>query len=257
MHNAALAALGLAGEYRLYPAPPLPDGAAALTALAGDLRAGRLHGLNVTIPHKQAVLPLVDSLSETARRIGAVNTLWARSGALQGENTDAPGFLADLQARFGLPVGRALVLGAGGSARAVVYALADAGWRVCVAARRLEQAAGLAASLGGRDARACALEPGALSAEQGVDLIVNTTPLGMAPHTGVSPWPDGLPFPKSAAVYDLVYNPRETRLLADARRAGLAASGGLGMLVEQAALSLELWTGCSAPREVMYNACQG
>ena len=146
-------ALGLAGEYRLYPAEPLPDGAAALAGLAARLRDGSLHGLNVTIPHKQSVLSLVDALSPAAQAVGAANTLLMREGRLLGENTDVPGFLADLKAQFGQSLsptaGRAVVLGAGGSARAVVYALAQAGWLVSVAARRLEQAQALIIRLPG------------------------------------------------------------------------------------------------------------
>jgi shikimate dehydrogenase len=261
LHNAALAALGLAGEYLLYPAEPLPDGAAALAELAERLRAGSLHGLNVTIPHKQSVLPLVDALSPAAQAVGAANTLLMREGCLLAENTDVPGFLADLQAQFGQSLfqtaGRALVIGAGGSARAVVYALAQAGRLVSVAARRLEQAQALIAGFQGLPEDSLEAIGLDLSAWEGLaqtGLIVNTTPLGMSPNSDASPWPDGLPFPRAAAVYDLVYNPRETAFLHAARRAGLPAANGLGMLVEQAALSLELWTARPAPREVMYNA---
>ncbi len=147
LHNAALAALGLEGAYRLYPVAPLPEGQAALAELVGRLRSGELHGLNVTIPHKQAVMPLLDRLSPAARAIGAANTLVLRGGELLGENTDAPGFLVDLHTRLGAHLprgsGRALVLGAGGSARAVVYALAGAGWQVRLAARRTTQAAAI------------------------------------------------------------------------------------------------------------------
>jgi shikimate dehydrogenase len=260
LHHAALAAMGLPGEYRLYPVEPLPQGQAVLAQLVGRLRSGELHGLNVTIPHKQAVLPLLDELSPAAQAIGAANTLFLRNGRLLGENTDAPGFLADLQARLGayLPKrgGRVLLLGAGGSARAVAYALAGAGWQVQLAARRQAQAAGLAQSL------ATAGLPGALSAGElsqaglaaslPVNLIVNATPLGMSPHPAASPWPAGLAFPAGAALYDLVYNPRETLLVRQAQAAGLAAASGLGMLVEQAALALEHWTGRAVERAAMY-----
>jgi shikimate dehydrogenase len=262
LHRAALDASGLAGEYRLYPLPPTPEGLGSLAGLAVRLREGTLDGLNVTIPHKQAILPLVDDLSPAARAIGAANTLVMRGGLLLGENTDAPGFLADLRAQLGVHLpqipGRALVLGAGGSARAVIYALAGAGWQVCVAARRIEQAGELVASL--RPAlpaaglSACSLDVSGLSAQEPPDLIVNTTPLGMTPNTGSSPWPEELPLPVGAAVYDLVYNPRETRLIKAARRAGLPGAGGLGMLVEQAALAFELWTGVPVQREVMLRA---
>ena len=261
LHTAALQAFGLEGEYRLYPVEPLPEGAAALGELAEKLRAGLLHGLNVTIPHKQAVLPLLDALSPAAQAVGAANTLLMRDGRLMGENTDVPGFLADLQARFGQHLsptaGHALVLGAGGSARAVVYALAKAGWLVSVASRRLEQAQALIAGFQGLPANsleAIGLDLAAWEWFAQTSLIINTTPLGMSPNPDASPWPEGLPFPQGAAVYDLVYNPRDTAFVRAARRAGLQAANGLGMLVEQAALSFELWTARPAPREVMYNA---
>ncbi len=254
LHAAALRALELPGEYRLYPAPPLPQGEEALAQLLGNLRRGELYGLNVTIPHKQSVLPLLDELAPAACAIGAANTLWMRAGRLVGENTDAPGFLADLK-RLGFEAApgerRALVLGAGGAARAVVYALAQAGWQVRVAARRVEQAAGLA-ELSERVA-ALLWQPAAL-VEEPCALLVNATPLGMFPQTDASPWPEELPFPAGVAVYDLVYNPAETRLVRAARAAGLRAANGLGMLVEQAALAFEVWTGRAVPRRALWEA---
>lgn len=260
LHHAALAAMGLHGEYRLLPAPP--GDAAALADLLAQLRSGALHGLNVTIPHKQAVLPLLDECAPAARAIGAVNTLAMKDGRLYGDNTDAPGFLADLHAQLGrhLPAtgGRALLLGAGGAARAVAYALAGAGWEVWLAARRLEQAeelaGAMAAALPYSRLHAAYLAPDDLRPLQQIDLLVNTTPLGMSPHPDASPWPEGLPFPPRAAVYDLVYNPRETRWVQAARAAGRPTVTGLGMLVEQAALALERWTGLPVPRAAMHAA---
>lgn len=270
MHTAALAALGLAGEYQLYPVAPEQAGAglaglAGLACLLDRLRRGELHGLNVTIPHKRAVLPLLDELTPVAQAVGAANTLYLRSGRLVGDNTDAPGFLADLErflagsrveARQETGPPHALLLGAGGSARAAAYALAYAGWQVTVAARRPEQAQALLAETGLRPFGASILlEAGALAGLTPPPmLIVNTTPLGMAPAVEGNPWPAGLPLPPAAAVYDLVYNPAQTALLAAARRAGLLAVNGLGMLVEQAALAFERWTGRTAPRERMRSA---
>jgi len=267
LHTAALEALGLAGEYCLYPVPPLPQGQAALAELLGRLRAGELQGLNVTIPHKQTVLDYLDELRPSARKIGAANTLFSRDGRLVGDNTDAAGFERDLERALGLRLregaGLALVLGAGGAARAAVFALVDAGWRVLVAARRLEQAANLARSFNpaGRTdeapVHALSLEQlsAALSAlERPSRLIVNATPIGMFPNRKENPWPAGLPFPPGAAVYDLVYNPPQTALVRAALGAGLRAAGGIGMLVEQAALAFELWTGQDPPREPMWAA---
>lgn len=256
LHAAALRGLKLEGEYRLYPVPPLPEGAPQLEAIFRRLRTGEIDGLNVTVPHKQNVLSLLDELSDTAKAIGAVNTVFRQDGRLVGDNTDAPGFLADLSRL--LPAAyfprRALVLGAGGAARAVVYALLGAGWDVTVAARRLEQARALAADLGG-SAEATLLQADSLRRlALDVGLIVNASSAGMLPDAQSSPWPDDLPFPRQAFVYDLVYKPLETVFLRRARAAGLPAANGLGMLVEQAALALERWSGRTAPRDVMWQA---
>ena len=260
IQNAALQAVGVDGEYSLYPVDPsAPD---QLTALLDRLRSGELAGLNVTIPHKQAVLQSVDELSDSARMIGAVNTLYMRSERLVGHNTDAPGFLADLRQKAGTMLdipGNALVLGAGGSARAVISALAGISWRVTVAARNLEQARTLAEAFkrntGKAEILVSGLDAGALEPLLGqTGLVINTTPLGMHPKTDYSAWPDGLSFPPGAFVYDLVYNPRETLLVKQARKAGLQAATGVGMLIEQAALAFEIWTGRPAPREIMFSA---
>ncbi len=253
IHAAALAACGLTGDYSLFPIHP--EDKPALAALLNRIRAGELHGLNVTIPHKQNVIPLLDGLTETAKAIGAVNTISMRNSQLIGDNTDAPGFLSDLNnflnGQKSKVEGRksAIVLGAGGSARAVVYALLADGWNVTLAARRLEQAQQLASSFSHaalRTTHLTDLQPSTF------DLLVNTTPLGMIPNLDTTPWE--LPFPENAAIYDLVYNPRETRLVREARAAGLPATTGLGMLIEQAALAFEIWTGCQPPRELLWQA---
>jgi shikimate dehydrogenase len=262
LHGSAMHSLGLNGEYRLYPVPPLPGGEAQLAEIFHRLRLGEIDGLNVTIPHKQAVLPYLDALTETAQSIGAVNTIFYQDGRWIGDNTDAPGFFFDLNRLLPgkPPQSQALVLGAGGAARAVVYSLLAAGWRVTVAARRLEQAQALATSLqpaGGQSPAARSrLLAGALidHLPATLDLIVNTTSAGMAPDVESSPWPAGAPFPPQAFVYDLVYKPAETAFIRQARLAGLSAANGLGMLVEQAALALERWSGLPAPRQVMWQA---
>jgi shikimate dehydrogenase len=247
----------LAGDYSLFPIPPndLPG----LQDLLSRVRSGQLNGLNITIPHKQTVIPLLDDLTPSARSIDAVNTIFVKDGKLIGHNTDAPGFLADTQrcfSSFNLPHS-ALVLGAGGAARAVVSALLSDNWQVSLVVRPedLGQAQELAShhsslityysflDLPSRD-----LSP--------LGLIVNATPLGMSPHVETCPWPDGLEFPAEAAVYDCVYNPRETLLVKRARAAGLPAETGLGMLLEQAALAFEIWTGALADREAMRKAVE-
>ncbi|MEW5828959.1 MAG: shikimate dehydrogenase [Chloroflexota bacterium] len=267
IHKAALASCGLEGGYSLFPIPP--DDLDGLKALLARLRRGQLHGLNVTIPHKQAVIPLLDALTPTAEAVGAVNTISMQNGQLTGDNTDAPGFLADLKrcmvisnwelpgTNYQLPITKsALALGAGGSARAIVYALVNDGWDVTISARRPKQAQALIAQFPNTDFRISSIEyhPAALySLLPALSLIINSTPLGMSPNIHESPWPADLPFPPNAAVYDLVYNPRETKLVREARAAGLPAATGLGMLVEQAALSFEIWTGCSPDRDVLFD----
>lgn len=266
LHHAALKAYGLHGEYSLFPIPPLPEGEAQIRALIQRLRAGDLHGLNVTIPHKPSVMPHVDRLTPVAQAVGAVNTLYLdRQGMLIGDNTDVPGFYTDVSRLLATSVEigqrKALVLGAGGSARAVAYALAQAGWVVWILARRVVQAQELVESLKEAPELAGAqLQFGSLTADclqsLSVDchLMVNTTPLGMFPKPEASPWPEEVPFPASAVVYDLVYNPIETLLVRQARRAGLAADTGAGMLVNQAALAFARWTELEPPFEVMNHA---
>jgi shikimate dehydrogenase len=246
----------LQGDYSLFPIPP--EDTQALKDLLARVRTGELHGLNVTIPHKQNVIPLLDELTPTAQSIGAVNTIYLRDEKLIGDNTDAAGFLADLK-RFvnketGKQVNRtALVLGAGGSARAVVYALANDGWNVALAARRIEQAQQLARSFPNYQFPITYFSSLILPPSS---LIVNTTPLGMSPNIETSPLPENTVLSKSTFVYDLVYNPRETKLVKDARAQGLSAITGLGMLIEQAALAFERWTGCNPPRDVLRKAVE-
>jgi shikimate dehydrogenase len=275
IHTTALYLAGLDGEYELFPIPPVPEGAAALSTLVARVRKGHalgqdkltpslpgLHGLNITIPHKQSVLSWLDKLTPTAAAIGAVNTLFVERGKLVGDNTDAPGFMADLERMLpeSLISARALVLGAGGSARAVVYALAQAGWRVLVAARRPEQAEMLAMvirphiqNLNG-EISTCTLESLSDCRAETLGLVVNCTPVGMFPQVDATPWPEGVPLPPRALVYDLVYNPPETKLMQAARAAGLTACNGLGLLVEQAVLSFERWTGIKPPKEALRQA---
>jgi shikimate dehydrogenase len=262
MHRAALAACGLEGDYTLFPVAA--DDRPALRDLLDRMRAGDLHGLNVTIPHKRTIAGLLDARTPTVTAVGAVNTVFRNGGTLSGDNTDVPGFLAALRGFFdahGRPFGgerQALVLGAGGSARAVTYALLASGWSVTVAARRVEQAHGLASDL--VDHEVLVIDYAGLSTEPAREriaacaLIVNATPIGMAPDVAGSPWPEGLPFPPQAAVYDLVYVPRVTRLVREARAAGIPAATGLEMLVEQALLSFVRWTGHTPSREIMLDA---
>lgn len=255
IQNAALEACGLEGEYSLYPIAP--DDMSALKALLERVRSGEITGLNVTIPHKQNVIPFMDELTPTAQAIGAVNVIYLRGDKLIGDNTDAFGFLKDLHRFIAQDQSEivdqksAIVLGAGGSARSVVYALLNDGWHVAIAARRLEQAQQLASQFEGAIPTELNLQTFQLS---NLELIVNTTPLGMTPNVDQSPLPATVVLAPHTKIYDLVYNPRETRLVRDARTQGLSATTGLGMLIEQAALGFELWTGATADRTVMQQA---
>jgi shikimate dehydrogenase len=271
LHRAALQEVGLSGDYLLYPIPPLPEGEKALVNILLQIREGKLDGMNVTIPHKQSVLPFLDDLSPSAKRIGAVNTVYAADGRLVGENTDTPGFMNDLRSKLeSLPPedrqafqstrgNQALVLGAGGAARAVVSGLGQMGWRSILCSRRIAQAQRLVEEFlqAGQDYIAAALPLSNASLKTVLDqisLIVQATPVGMWPDLDSNPWPQNLPFPKACVLYDLVYNPPVTAIMEAARKSGIISFNGLGMLIEQAALSFELWTGQIAPRTKMFAA---
>ena len=252
LHTNFMQAVGITGRYDLYPVPPEQNRQNELKSLFLRFRHKELHGLNITIPYKETVLGFLDNLTPVAREIGAVNTIYLHQNQLVGENTDASGFMADLKRVINdtqwldkKKPNSVLILGAGGSARAIVYGLSRAGWQVTIAARRLEQAHSLASELSRADLfplYPIPLTAAALS-KQMPDLIVNTTPVGMSPNIEASPWPVELPLPSHASLYDLVYNPPLTKLVRRAQEAGLKATTGLGMLVEQAALAFERWTG--------------
>jgi shikimate dehydrogenase len=252
MHNAAFAALGLSDwRYELLPTPERE-----LEARIKSLAAEGFVGANVTVPHKQAVIPLLDNVTLAARGVGAVNTILVDGGRAEGYNTDTAGFMLDLAAHEIEATGRrALVLGAGGSAHAVVLGLANSGAHVTIIARREQAAWQLRETVRRGVSRRYDIEvqPDSALAKVAptVDLIVNCTPVGMWPKSDESPWPDDTPIPPAAIVYDLVYRPAETRLLQQAQAAGARAIGGLGMLVYQGAASFELWTAQRAPVGVM------
>jgi shikimate dehydrogenase len=241
IHNAAFDALGLT-SWRYVPLPVQPG--RLPEALAG-LEALNFAGANVTMPHKEETARLVPVQSEDAALIGAVNTLVVTPKGLVGHNTDAPGFIRFLEQDTGVEVRDrvALVLGAGGAARACALALArmQAG-EVILAARSAERARGIIDALGSIGTRFRVLS-WAEAASTRPAMIVNATPV-----TSGLPTPDLGP---GQLVVDLVYRPAITPLVADARRAGAAAFGGLGLLIHQAALSFELWTGQVPPLEVM------
>jgi shikimate dehydrogenase len=250
MQQAALDALELRATYEALDVAP-----AALAGAVAALRAAPWWGANVSVPHKEAVVPLLDELRPTARRLGAVNTIVREGDRLVGENTDLAGFARALDALGAFGAGTsAVVLGAGGAARAVVAALRDRGATVLVANRSVARAEALVAELGAGGASVVA--PGALpEAVRAADLLVQTTTVGMAGGPPGSPLPDGV-LPAAGAVVDLVYRPARTPLLRAAAAAGLTVQNGLPMLVWQGAAAFEAWTGRAAPADVMGRAAE-
>ncbi len=256
--QAALDRLALPAEYTTMPVPPdrLPQ---ALDGLRGD----EFLGANVTIPHKEAAMRHLDGIDPWASSIGAVNTIVKDGPKLVGHNTDAYGFMASLKEKAGFdPRGcAALLLGAGGAARAAAFALAREGAAsLTIANRALGRARSLAGEVadGAGAVRALALRGPALAdAVRDADLIVNATSVGMrhGPAEGASPIEGGLIRPGSL-VCDVVYTPAETPLLAEAKRAGARTLGGLWMLVLQGAAAFELWTGKPPPVDAMHGAAQ-
>lgn len=249
IHNAAFRALGLDWVYAAFPVPA-GSGAQAIEAM----RTLGLAGLSVTMPHKAEVIPALDELSPTALALGAVNTVYRRGTALVGDNTDGAGFIDALRFDEGFdPAGtRCVVIGAGGAARAVILALAQAGAAEVVVVNRTPAHGAKAAKLAGPRGRLGTWDD-LLRAE----LLVNATPLGMA---GVHPdaVPVDIDFLRSdQVVVDLVYKPARTPLLKAARQRGAVPVNGLGTLIHQAAHAFRLWTGADPPLEAMSAAALG
>ena len=256
MHNAAFRALDL--DYIYLPLrvsrPDLPQ------AVAG-MRAFNIHGLNVTVPHKEKVLPLLDELDPLAVKIGAVNVIINNDGILKGYNTDAGGFLQALDHRGVKPDGKtAVVLGAGGASRAICFALAGQVSKILLLNRTAARAESLAKDVS--MATGQAIEAGRLT-RSGLSqallearLLVNTTSLGMSPNNGETPVTADLLYP-GLTVVDIVYNPARTKLLQEAEKAGAATVNGLDMLVCQGAMAFHLWTGLEAPHDIMRKAAAG
>ena len=241
MHNAAFQALGLDAVYLAFDVAP--EGLAP--ALAGA-RALGFRQLAVSLPHKESILPLLDEVDAVAGRIGAVNTVTLRDGALVGTNTDWIGAVRALERETVIAGQDAVVLGAGGAARAVFYGLVERGATVRILNRNEDKAADLSAALGG-------VGSGPLDALADIpcQILVNTTRVGLgsdespiAAHT----------IPSGSVVLDAVYEPAETRLLRDARARGARCVGGKWMLVYQAAEQLTLWSGEDAPVDRMAEA---
>jgi shikimate dehydrogenase len=241
MHNAAFRALSLDAVYLAFDVRP-----DALAQAIDGIRALGLQQVAVSIPHKQQVIPHLDRIDEVARAIGAVNTVTRVGGELVGTNTDWTGALRALERETTLAGQHAVVLGAGGAARAVVYGLLREGARVTVLNRTLERAEDLVRELGAQAA-------GRLDELAGLDhqILVNTTAVGL--RSDESPVPADALRPESV-VMDAVYDPEETQLLRDTAARGATPLGGKWMLVHQAAAQLQLWSGREAPIDVMARA---
>jgi len=252
MHNAALDFLGFDGVYVAFHVMPHRLG----DAMTGMKSLG-IAGLNVTVPHKTAVMRYCDTIDPEAAAVGAVNTLVHAEGGLTGYNTDVFGFRESLRRDAGFETlpGHVCVIGAGGAACGVVYACATSGdvQEMTILNRTVERAVALADEMGGYGT--CTVKAGPLDHAESLyaaELIVNTTTMGMHPFIDETPVRDAAIFHSGQVVYDIVYNPVETRFLREAAAAGAATVNGLGMLAWQGARSLSLWTGCDAPGEIMH-----
>jgi shikimate dehydrogenase len=241
LHNAAYRRLGVDAVYLAFDVAP-----AALAAALAGARALAMRQLSISLPHKVAVIEHLDEVDETARRIGAVNTVTRRGRHLVGSNTDWLGAVRALEREVSLAGARAVVLGAGGGARAVVYGLRARGAQVTVLNRTVAAAEALAAELG-----AGAAGPLDALARTPCDVLVNTTSVGLGSDT--SPVAASAIAP-GAVVMDAVYEPERTRLLRDAAARGARTISGRWMLVYQAAAQIETWTGLAGPVEEMARA---
>jgi len=256
--NEAFKALRINAVYLPFEVKPsaLPGAVTALSCLG-------MGGVNVTIPHKQAVIPFLDTVEGDAALTGTVNTILHRDGKLTGYSTDGEGFLFSLRREGGVdPQGKnVVILGAGGAARAVAFRIAQEGAASCYLVNRNEERAralqeDLQTRLGFKAACCSFSHPELKKVATNADLVINATSLGMYPATGECP-----PFPldrcpAGCLVYDLVYRPRETLWLKKARARGLSVLGGAGMLIYQGMLSCKIWTGRMPPEEPLRAAVQ-
>lgn len=257
IHNTAFEAQGINVVYVATPVRPED-----VEAAVEGLQALQFLGANVTVPHKEVVQPHLDTVTDRADAVGAVNTIVQEDDALRGDNTDVEGFLAPLEAADTAILNgtRMVIFGAGGAARAVVYGLLDryVPEQLTLVARRPEQAEGLAADFAEhdkQDALRVSTFKEAAPAVRDSRLLVNATPLGMAPERREqTPWPDATDFTPDHVAYDLVYTPEQTRFLRTVKGEGGTTIGGLDMLVEQAAAAYKQWTDRDMPRPAVYEA---
>jgi shikimate dehydrogenase len=255
MHNAAFKYLSIDGRYEAVDVTH-----EHLAELVQGLRDPNVYGANVTIPHKLAVIPMMDRLSKAAKTIGAVNTIVNQNGELVGHNTDAAGFLQGLEdERIYLRKKVAVMLGAGGAARAIAYALLNSGVaKLWVYNRTPERAAELVKEFAKVGSAAVLKQEELPFIIRQAEVLVNTTSVGMEHNNKTpneSPLPDGL-LPKQGFVCDIIYRPAKTKLLHDAREANLKIQNGLPMLVHQGAEAFRLWTGQEPSPQVMMEAAK-
>lgn len=251
LHQAMIDQTGAAYRYDVRTVRP-----EELPAFVRWAKDGGCAGFNVTMPHKEAILPLLDEVDTTAASCGAVNTVCIREGRAIGHNTDGTGFLDSLAGQGFYPQGRTvLLLGAGGAAKAVGHALATAGaGGIIVCARRLERAAALAAQLPGCGEGIVLAQDAIQQAAAACDLLVNATPLGMAGSPAFARLDFLQAMPPHAVVYDLVYHPRRTALLEAAARQGLRTVGGIDLLIRQAVRAFTFFTGETPDTAALYDA---
>jgi shikimate dehydrogenase len=242
MHNAAFIAKGLNAAYLAFETRDLEGCLIGMKALG-------IKGMSVTIPHKSRVIPLLDVVDDLAKRIGAVNTIVNDAGRLVGYNTDAVGALKALEEKVELSGKTCLIIGAGGAARAIGFILKENIVKVTVANRSVERGQKLALSLD------CPFIPLDEIENTTADLLINTTPVGMAPQKDQCPVPEQF-LKKGMVVMDIIYNPLETRLLAMAGARDCVTINGLGMFIHQGAEQFRLWTGLEAPVTDMARAVE-
>jgi shikimate dehydrogenase len=252
MHNAAFKKLGI--DYLYVPFRVRKE---ELEKAIAGMRALNIRGLNVTIPHKVVVIPLLDKVDSLVEKIGAVNTIVNDDGVLTGYNTDATGFLQALLEKGVEPKGKnTVILGAGGVSRAISFILAERGAHLVILNRQLEldwaeELAQRISQIFNKEVKALVLNEGNLAEVlERAEILVNATSVGMSPNIEETPVPARL-LKSGLVVFDSVYNPVKTRLLREAEAAGAQTIGGLDMLVWQGALAFEKWTGRKAPLELM------
>ena len=237
MHNAAFEAAGVNALYVAFESSDLEGSIDGMRALG-------IRGMSVTIPFKTSIIPHLDALDPLAERIGAVNTILNENGRLKGYNTDGLGAMKALQTKIDLAGKRCVLVGAGGAARGIGFMAREMGMELVIANRSMDRGLALA------DFLECSFIPLERIREIRVNVMIQTTPVGMFPHEDASPVPDNV-FRKEMVVMDAIYNPLETRLLKSAKARGCATISGLEMFIHQGAEQFRLWTGSNPPMDVM------